>query len=470
MRFEKIGEFKLDDLSLDEGNYRFKKAADQKDCVKKIYLANVPYFKGLMKSIAEDDLGEPLLVYQDGNHNIVADGNRRLSALKVLFDDDYAPSDTIREFAGELRKQHNLKLQKIQAQVSGDKALISRTVYERHSGGKNGTSRIPWNAYAAARFGFDEHIGNSELWYIMALLSRTEEEKPNITSFLDSSDFSYDVFRRLIRAAVNLGVISNNIFSERGENIKKTARKDLVKDAVTKAYKFLLAMKRKEITLSRKDAGIYADKESTNAFVSEYGLSPDNQELKDAKDKASSDDEDHGDGGNSGNDDGDDGNDDTDDDDGGGGGNGEGGGDDGGGDGGGGGHGIDESEDILKKLAILNSRKLSGLYRSLCYVSLNQHPALMYVGAWSFLEALSRCAGNTGDDYRSFYNGKMQSFGIGKQIAKDCKVPLGEIHQYGNATKHSKNATRVSAKQLLNDFEVLEPLILAALDEAIRLN
>ena len=37
---------------------------------------NPAYFKGLMKSVAEDDLGEPLLVYANENsENIVADGN-----------------------------------------------------------------------------------------------------------------------------------------------------------------------------------------------------------------------------------------------------------------------------------------------------------------------------------------------------------------------------------------------------------
>lgn len=463
MRFKKIEKFNVDDLHLDQGNYRFKKAVDQKDCIKKINSLNPQYFKGLMKSIAEDDLGEPLLVFHNEGENIVADGNRRLSALKVLYDDDYAPTEAIKNYANDLRVQNKIAFSKIHAQVSEDKKLISRTVYERHSGGKDGTSRIPWNAYAAARFGFVEHIGNSKEWRIMALLSRTEKKNPTITPFLDSSEFSFEVFRRLTRAALEKGKISENIFSERGESIKKAARKDLVRDAVTKTLKFLSAMKKKDISLSRKD-GNYADKDTIEEYLNSFKLSPDNQKLENAKNssgngatedstetKEGNEGKSKGDSSNESNDNGDTNDDDNNDtqttseks-----------------------GHGIDESKAILQKLRKLKSKKLSGLYNSLCIVSLKKHPALMYVGAWSFLEVLSKHMGNTTIEFTGFFGNKMKDLGIEKLTGKDCTNALKDIQKFGNATKHSKIATPMSATQLKNDFEVLEPLIAAALDKA----
>lgn len=464
MRFNTIEEFDIKELSLDEENYRFKKASDQRACVNKIYTNNPPYFRGLMQSIAEDDLGEPLLVFKSENENVVADGNRRLSAMKVLFSDEFAPSESIKELAHKLRLENNIDLSKIQAQVSDQKALISRTVYERHSGGKNGTSRIPWNAYAAARFGFDGNIGDSKEWYIMALLSKTEEMHPTIIEFVDSAEFSYEVFRRLIRAAIKTKRISDNIFSERGERIKKTARADLLKDAYEKSHQILLAMKRKEISLSRKDGENYADKDTVEKFVSAFLLSPDNQEMENAKqgDKNPDDkrEEDFADfdeqqeetnsgandesdaknqrknssssGGSSSSD-----------------------------------YGVGESSSIVKKISDLKSKKLKGLYNSLCKVSLVQHPALIYVGAWSFFEVLSKLAGNKSQEFPAFFRNKFQTYGIDKQGGKDCGHALDDISKYGNATKHSKNATPMSANQLKNSFEVLEPMILSALDHAI---
>jgi len=54
---------------------------------------------------------------------------------------------------------------------------------------------------------------------------------------------------------------------------------------------------------------------------------------------------------------------------------------------------IQESQAVVNKLAELGVKKLSSLYQSLVTVSLVKHPALMYVGAWSFMESLSTLAG-----------------------------------------------------------------------------
>lgn len=479
MRFDNIEYFDIADLSLDEANYRFKKAEDQQACINKIYSANAPYFKGLMKSIAEDDLGEPLLVYRDGKTNVVADGNRRVSALKVLSDDSYAPNETTRQLAEELRNKFHIDFSKIQAQTSSDKKLISKTVYERHSGGKNGASRIPWNAYASARFGFDETIGDSKEWYIMALLSKLEEDKPETTNFIDSGEFSYEVFRRIVRGAVSSGKISENIFSGRGERIKKTADKDLVKDAIVKVFIIIEAMRAKEITLSRKGDS-FADKGKTEHFLDRFSLSPDNQKIKDAKTNGTSgvensdsensesetaeensakfstssattsEDKKIGSAGESegfanlddAKESGEDTSKGTD-------------------------NRIAQSQDISKKLEKLDSEKLSGLYYSLHTVSLNKHPALMYVGAWSFFEVLSKYIGNTDNEFPGYFRSKAKNYGFDKPTVKDFGAVLDQISNFGNATKHSRTATPVSAVQLRNDFLVLEPLIVAALDRAI---
>src|SRR4051812_31299685 len=131
MRFNEVKKFKVDDLLLDQGNYRFKEAEDQKSCVVKIYSANPAYFKNLMSSIAEDDLGELLLVYKDGKKNIVLDGNRRLAALKVLSNpQEFSPSPAVKEHADSLLKAQAVDLTNIFAQVSDDKQLIYKTVYE----------------------------------------------------------------------------------------------------------------------------------------------------------------------------------------------------------------------------------------------------------------------------------------------------------------------------------------------------
>lgn len=483
MRFEESRRFNIDDLLLDEDNYRFTKAGDQKACVNKIYSTNPSYFKGLMKSIAEDDLGEPLLVYTNENsENIVADGNRRLSVSKVLHDDEYAPTEAIKAYAQELRDANTLDFSSIQAQVSSDQELIAKTVHERHSGGKNGTSRIPWNAYAAARFGFDKGIGEHKEWYIMALLSKTEDAHPEIE--VNRENFSYEVFRRIVRAALSQKKISENIFSERGERIKKTARPDLIKDAIAKSLQFIKTIQNRDLTLSRKDGEAYADKDTVDAYLESFELSPDNAEFEQSKEASNQNnneenqstnlqtnkDNESGKGigsgdatnaiqttdeeannsseiagreesesQNSSN------------------------------------KGITKSNAIEAKLDLLQSRKLKGLYKSMYNVSLNTNPELMYIGAWAFLEVLAKLAGNENDngdrsiEFPAFYRRKFREFGINKQNSKDCGLVLDEISRYGNATKHSRKCTPMTGIQLENHFEVLEELIIASIDKAVSL-
>ncbi|MCB9978284.1 MAG: hypothetical protein H6862_01590 [Rhodospirillales bacterium] len=284
MRFDVTKEYKVSDLLLDEGNYRFKAAKDQKECVAKIYFSNPPYFKGLMESIVEDDLGEPLLVYEDNNRNIVLDGNRRLAALKVLSSDEFLPTENLKEYVSKLREGTKVNLARIQAQVSSDKKLVMRTVYERHAGGKTGKARIPWNAYAAARFGFFEEIGDNNEWHFVALLTKTEETNSKITEYIDSNKFSYETFRRLMREAFKRNLISQEIFSGRNKRIKSTADKKLVNDAVEKTLKILDAMEKREISLSRGDS--FADQKTVEKFFDSFTLSPDAQRVENAKNSA----------------------------------------------------------------------------------------------------------------------------------------------------------------------------------------
>lgn len=277
MRFEKIGKFEVEELLLDEDNYRFLSAKDQASCIEKIFTASSTNFKNMMSSIAEDDLGEILLVYHDEtkNENIVLDGNRRLSAIKVLKDPEtFAPSDSIKKFAKSLLEKHEVNLSRIQAYVSTDKPLILKTVYERHAAGK-GKSTIGWTAYSSARFRYDNRQETDQKeWYAIALLLETEKKYPIWTDYIDSKEYSHETFRRIFRAALRENVISQSIFSDRDQRIKASANKKVLNDAIEKTNKFLKALKTKDISLSR--GGQYADKEAVDAYIASFELSPDN--------------------------------------------------------------------------------------------------------------------------------------------------------------------------------------------------
>ena len=395
MRFKNIEAFHVDELNLDEGNYRFRSAEDQNQCISKIHDANASYFKNLMESVAEDDLGELLLAYKDTSGQVVVlDGNRRLSALKVLRDPSLSPTSSVRKHAEALNKKFDIDFDDIQAQVSSDRSLIMKTVYEHHASGK-GKARINWSALGAARFRFEEGAvqADSDEWKSMALLFEAESQKPSITPLLESKKFSYETFRRIARKAIELGYISKDIFSTRDKRIKRSAKQHLLDDALQKAITFLESIKQREISLSRNET--FADVAKVEKYLEQFDLAPENkpaepdqsQSLQGGAGEPDGDTNDfgakgqglHRDNGDTGN------SSDTDDENDG---SGESGSD---GKPGQGGYGITRSSKIEVKLKELNSPKLIQLYDSLCVVSL-RHSTLLHTGAWAFFESLATLA------------------------------------------------------------------------------
>ena len=123
-----------------------------------------------------------------------------------------------------------------------------------------------------------------------------------------------------------------------------------------------------------------------------------------------------------------------------------------------------KSKKVQDELNKLVSDKLGGLYKSLCAISLKEHPQLMYVGSWSFFESLANCLGkNSSSDFVSYLIKKAGNLDFAKVHKKDFQGRLKDILEKGNANKHSGKAASLCAIQLRNDFEVLEPLIIACL-------
>lgn len=128
---------------------------------------------------------------------------------------------------------------------------------------------------------------------------------------------------------------------------------------------------------------------------------------------------------------------------------------------------ITKSEKLYKALERTDNTKLPKLYGSLCKVSLKEHPILMYVGVWSFLEALSTLMGK--DDRTAFnsYLGSKVNLLYKKDKSKknDVKGSIDEIHKKGNSSKHSDKKHIINGAQLHNDFEVMEEFLIHCLNE-----
>ena len=82
----------IDELLLDLDNPRLGSASSQSEALANIVTLNPGHFQNLMASIRDDGLdpGDSFYVVRsgDGHDFVVLEGNRRLSALKVLSNPD----------------------------------------------------------------------------------------------------------------------------------------------------------------------------------------------------------------------------------------------------------------------------------------------------------------------------------------------------------------------------------------------
>ncbi|MEH6788970.1 hypothetical protein [Parasphingorhabdus sp.] len=126
-------------------------------------------------------------------------------------------------------------------------------------------------------------------------------------------------------------------------------------------------------------------------------------------------------------------------------------------------------EEIFQALRAYGNDKLESLYHSICDVKLDPHTPLVCIGAWAFFETLTACAGrHEKTPFPSFLqSSKLTSYGItGKTTA--LKEALERIGGYGNTTKHHPVSASFNGDQLNNDFIALKDVILKCINEAAQ--
>lgn len=129
---------------------------------------------------------------------------------------------------------------------------------------------------------------------------------------------------------------------------------------------------------------------------------------------------------------------------------------------------LTHEHDIMDALKALDSQKLISLYNSITAVPLNPHTPLVAIGAWAFLESLSAKAGRAAHQDFPTYFDKNRRAKLGLPTGKDAKAvteALQHVAASGDVTKHDGTAALFHGEQLANDMDTLKDLILKCLAE-----
>lgn len=155
LQYERKDGVSLARLHLDPENPRHDPIQDEVKIIS--HLMNNEKVKTLAKSIVEKGGVSPLdaigVVEMVGNpgHYIVAEGNRRTCALKLLNDPKKAPSSAAQKFFLSLAKNANLP-QKFSVVVFSDKEAARPWLELRHLGPQKGAGIVSWDTGEKNRF------------------------------------------------------------------------------------------------------------------------------------------------------------------------------------------------------------------------------------------------------------------------------------------------------------------------------
>lgn len=142
-------------LRLDTRNPRIRHGQDQKDCIMRI-LRDRDNFLALLKDIAANGITiEPIVVSKNEAEKwVVRDGNRRITALKLLNRPSLALPDTaLVSLISRIREAHIENIpSKVSCFASDDEAAILSYLKLKHTGENSGIGQKSWSAVLIALF------------------------------------------------------------------------------------------------------------------------------------------------------------------------------------------------------------------------------------------------------------------------------------------------------------------------------
>lgn len=240
---------KLTSLFLNTENYRFEPLPSQKDAIDKMVEDQGDKLYNLAKDIVANGLNplDRIMVTQDGDPNryVVLEGNRRVTALKLLNNpmlivDKYS---ALRKKFQKLQKDYSdaiLGLKHIECVISDTPTEANLWIKRKHSGELNGIGTVTWDSQQKQRF--EENTGGkvSVSMQVIALLKSSEYVSPNMKEALQKLNItnlqrllSDPYVRKQLGLEVNNGVLVSKV--ETSEVIKGLVK--IVSDILDPQFK-----------------------------------------------------------------------------------------------------------------------------------------------------------------------------------------------------------------------------------------
>ncbi|MCP1727259.1 hypothetical protein J2T60_001224 [Natronospira proteinivora] len=175
---------RIADLELDPENPRIslRPGEDERRCIERLAHTEGPALLALCRDIAENGLGiDPIVVSRDNDQWLVRDGNRRVTALKLLNNPDQSPP----ELATQVRRARDSITEipkEIQCDISENEDAIIEHISRQHRGAGSGEGLRQWEAVERALFELRYDLRSQDALSAKVLRYASEHELTAIPS------------------------------------------------------------------------------------------------------------------------------------------------------------------------------------------------------------------------------------------------------------------------------------------------
>jgi len=148
-KFSNTGLIPVSQIYLDQRNYRLGPTENQLESIDLMFEVFGNKIVKLAEHMAREGLSpKPIVVLKDGDgHWVVKDGNRRITALKVLNNPSEAPTDHYKHIFEDLKSNtdRNKGLDKVDC-LTADEETVRKYMELEHMGPQDGIGQINWGA------------------------------------------------------------------------------------------------------------------------------------------------------------------------------------------------------------------------------------------------------------------------------------------------------------------------------------
>lgn len=279
--FAPVNGVNVRDLLLDVKNPRIRAGTDQPDCIERL-LRKPKQMLALARDIATNGLSTaPILVQPKGKRQyVVWDGNRRVTALKILNDPSLCRNKALQaQFVGIAARATYAIPSKIDVLASSDTDALLKEVLARHAGALEGAGQLTWDALLRTMFLLG-HKAPTDYRLAGELLLWAEEHGVEV-----ADTFPITTIHRFLNKR-NLGKLG---FRDDGDSVQPTISED---DAVRVVERVV-----EDFGGGRIDVNDIYDQTGQDKYINsllvEFGLAQKDQgHAKDGDDDAAGDDSD----------------------------------------------------------------------------------------------------------------------------------------------------------------------------------